>query len=71
MTVEMIGELIRRERRRQGLTIEQISVVSGVGRRAISEIERGKPTAEIGKVLALIGALGLRLDLRAAADEQR
>ncbi|EQD34801.1 transcriptional regulator, XRE family protein [mine drainage metagenome] len=41
------------------MTVAQTASVSGVGPRFISELERGKSTAEIGKALHVIQQLGL------------
>jgi y4mF family transcriptional regulator len=56
-----LGALIRRVRKAQGITQEELSGLAGVGPRLIGEIERGKPTAEIGKVFQLLASLGLDL----------
>jgi len=56
---EQLGTLIRQVRKRQGITQEDLSSLVGVGPRLIGEIERGKPTAEIGKVFQLLAGLGL------------
>ena len=56
---EQLGILIRQVRKKQGITQEDLSSLVGVGPRLIGEIERGKPTAEIGKVFQLLAGLGL------------
>lgn len=56
-----IGTLIREKRKSQGLTQVEFAEAAGVGQRLISEIERGKETAEIGKVLHLINFAGIKL----------
>jgi HTH-type transcriptional regulator/antitoxin HipB len=38
--------------------------LAGMGPRLIGEIERGKPTAEIGKVFQLLASLGLTLSIQ-------
>ncbi|WP_428040612.1 hypothetical protein [Devosia psychrophila] len=38
--------------------------MAGVGRRFLSELENGKPTAEIGKVLQVLTALGIDMQLK-------
>ena len=58
-TVAQLGTIIRRERKRQGVTIEQLSGLANVGGRFLSELERGKETAEIAKVLKVLRTLGL------------
>jgi len=56
-----IGRILRQKRKSQGLTLEQVAQHCGLSIRFISEVERGKPTAEIGKVLYLLGAVGVDL----------
>ncbi len=56
---EDIGTIVKNERKVQGLTQEDLAGLSGTGRRFISELEGGKPTVQLGKVLLVIGALGL------------
>lgn len=60
---EQLGTLIRQIRKRQGITQEDLSSLVGVGPRLIGEIERGKPTAEIGKVFQLLASLGLVISI--------
>lgn len=60
---EQLGILIRQFRKRQGITQENLSALIGVGPRLIGEIERGKPTAEIGKVFQLLAGLGLVISI--------
>jgi len=54
-----IGSILRKKRKSQGLTLEQVSHLCGLSVRFISEVERGKPTAEIGKVLFLLNSVGV------------
>lgn len=62
-TSAQLGTLIRQVRKRQGITQEDLSALVGVGPRLIGEIERGKPTAEIGKVFQLLAGLGLVISI--------
>lgn len=41
--------------------LRKVSAQVGVGKRFLSEFERGKPTAEVGKVLEVLHGLGLGL----------
>lgn len=59
-----IGLLIRKRRKNQGLTQAEFSEVAGVGVRIVSEVERGKNSAEIGKVLTLMKYAGLEIDIK-------
>jgi y4mF family transcriptional regulator len=58
---EQLGALLRQVRKRQGITQEDLSAIASIGPRLIGEIERGKPTAEIGKVFHLLASLGLEI----------
>lgn len=54
-----LGAALRQQRKSQGLTLEQLSGLSGLGMRFLSELERGKATAELGKTLQVARLLGL------------
>ena len=58
-----LGTAIRVCRKSSGLTQAQAAAVCGVGIRFLSELENGKTTAHIGKVLKVITGLGLDLHL--------
>jgi HTH-type transcriptional regulator/antitoxin HipB len=60
-TPKTLGARIKEARTEQGLTQEDLANLSGVGRRFISEVENGKGSAEIGKILLILAALGLAL----------
>lgn len=63
MTPEAIGQLIRKQRKSLGLNQREASGLCGVGVTFLSRVERGQPTAEIGKVLHVIQSLGLKLHI--------
>ncbi len=65
-TVEL-GRILRAKRKAQQLTQTEVAQHCGLSLRFVSEVERGKPTAEVGKVLHLLQAVGV--DLFAAARE--
>ena len=59
-TAAQLGQLVREHRKGlQDVTVAQTASVSGVGARFVSELERGKETAEIGKALHVLQQLGL------------
>jgi HTH-type transcriptional regulator / antitoxin HipB len=66
-TVKEIGEAVRRERKRLGVTQGDLAMTAGTGLRFIVDLEKGKPTVRLGKVLLVLEALGLRLDLQSKA----
>lgn len=53
------GNMIKDVRKSQKLTQEDLAGLSGVARRFIVELEKGKPTLQIGKVLKVSQALGI------------
>ncbi|MBQ3301937.1 MAG: helix-turn-helix transcriptional regulator [Eggerthellaceae bacterium] len=60
-----LGDAVRSARMEQGLTQTQLAQRSGCSQRFISELERGKGGAELGKALQVISALGLTVSLSA------
>ena len=58
-----LGEAIRHKRKLMGLSQLDTAGLCGVGERFLSELERGKPTVELGKVLQVLNRLGLRIML--------
>lgn len=59
-TVAQLGQLVRGHRKGlQHVTLAKTASVSGIGPRFMSELERGKETAEIGKALHVLQQLGL------------
>lgn len=59
-----VGAMVRAARKAQGATQAELAALCGVGVRFISDLENGKPTAELGKVLIVLGSLGLELTLQ-------
>ncbi len=60
-TVEELGQLVRAHRKGKGLTLEMVSGLGNLSTRFLSEFERGKETAEIGKILKALRTLGLEI----------
>lgn len=58
-TTEDLGHLVRAHRKDKGLTLETVSGLGNLSTRFLSEFERGKETAEIGKILKALRTLGL------------
>lgn len=56
-----LGEVIRAFRKGQKLTLEKVSGLTNVSMRFLSELERGKETAELGKALSTLYKLGLEV----------
>lgn len=60
-----LGRLIQNRREAVGLTQAELAGYANVGRRFLLEVEAGKPTAQIGKVMSVLTALGLRVQVSA------
>ncbi len=56
-----LGKLARAHRKSRAMPLEKIAGLGNLGIRFLSEFERGKETAEIGKVLKALQTLGLEV----------
>ena len=66
---EAVGKLVQDERKRQGLTQLQLAGLANTGIRFVSDLENGKGTVQLQKLLAVIAALGLGLYVHSPWDE--
>ena len=64
-----LGNSIRRARKSQGLTQEQLASTSGVGVRFVRELEHGKESCQIGKAIVVLSMLGLSLELFGVSED--
>jgi y4mF family transcriptional regulator len=55
--------MIRESRRRLGVTQKDLALTSGTGLRFVIDLEKGKETCQIGKVLTVLHTLGIRIAL--------
>jgi len=62
-TPETIGILVRKTRKAMKVTQKDLALTSGTGLRFIIELEKGKPTCQLGKVLTVLHTLGIKLTL--------
>ncbi len=60
-SVAAIGRLVRNKRRQLGVLQEDAAGLSGVGTKFLSQLENGKETAEIGRVLQVLKSMGLEV----------
>ena len=61
---QTLGPAIRQQRRRLKVTQKDLAMTSGTGLRFIIDLEKGKPTCQLGKALEIVRALGLNLEIR-------
>ena len=62
-TPEQIGELVRYSRKGLDVTQKELAMTSGTGLRFIIDLEKGKATCQIGKVLTVLNTLGITMSL--------
>ncbi|MCU7936661.1 MAG: helix-turn-helix domain-containing protein [Candidatus Thiodiazotropha sp. (ex Dulcina madagascariensis)] len=67
-TTEELGRLVRAHRKSRHLTLETVSGLGNLSTRFLSEFERGKETAEIGKILKALRTLGLEVTVQPRAN---
>jgi y4mF family transcriptional regulator len=65
---QSLGRAVRAARKQLGLTQSELAMTAGTSLRFIVEVEKGKPTCQIGKVLTVVATLGMALDLSPPAD---
>ncbi|MBE0463025.1 type II toxin-antitoxin system Y4mF family antitoxin [Halomonas sp. AOP43-A1-21] len=61
---EDLGKLVRQLRSEQGLLQYDLAGLAGTGNRFIVDLERGKPTLQLQKVLDVLDLLGLEVIVR-------
>lgn len=59
----ILGAAVREQRQRLGLAQAVLADLAGVGVAFLYDLERGKPTLRIDKVLSVLDALGLGLSI--------
>ena len=58
---KQLGQIILKVRKAQGLTQEQLAATCGVGVRFVRELEHGKESCHLGKVMLVASMLGIDL----------
>ena len=69
-TCESMGKTIRDLRRSQGLTQAQLAGLSNTGIRFISDLENGKETCHLGKILHVLDTLGVEIIIQSPYDKE-
>ena len=63
LTPSDIAGIVRTARKAQGLRQDELAGAAGVGVRFIVDLEAGKPTAQLGKALQVLQALGCQFEI--------
>ena len=66
---EQLGAAIRARRTQLKVTQKDLAMTCGTGLRFIIDLEKGKPTCQIGKILQVLHALGLKLQITIPAAD--
>lgn len=69
LSAQAVGKLVQTERKRQELTQLQLAGLANTGIRFVSDLENGKGTVQLQKLLAVLSALGLGLFIHSPWDE--
>ena len=69
-TPAQIGELVRSARKSMSVTQKDLAMTSGTGLRFIIDLEKGKPTCQLGKVLTVLHTLGITITLTSPATNK-
>ncbi len=65
-----LAEIVRRERKRQKVSQIRLSQLGDVGVRFVRDLEDGKETVQLNKVLAVLETLGIAIELSTAGDDE-
>ena len=57
-----LGTAVRAARKRLAVSQETLAAAAGVGARFVVELEAGKPTVQLDRVLAVLAALDVTLE---------
>jgi len=67
---KIIGSLVKQTRKKMKVTQRDLALTSGTGLRFIIELEKGKSTCQLGKVLTVLQTLGINLNLTLPGTEE-
>ena len=56
------GQLIKEVRKKTKLTQADLAAATGIGERFLRELEKGKPSCQLGKALLVAQMLGIKIE---------
>jgi HTH-type transcriptional regulator/antitoxin HipB len=65
-----IGSLVRKRRKEAGMTLKEAAALAGVGVRFLSELERGKPTLQLGLAIQVLQLFGFEMHVEKRGDQR-
>ncbi len=63
-----IGRQVKQQRKRLAMNQSELAMVSGTGVRFISDLENGKETCEVGKMLQVLASLGIKIEFSGVGE---
>lgn len=69
-SMTVLGQAIRSARTHAGLPMAHAAMTAGVSIQTLADVEAGKPTVGIGKLLQIADALGVSLFVAPAAQRE-
>jgi len=69
-TTEQLGTAVRARRKQLMITQKELAMTCGTGLRFIVDLEKGKATCQIGKILQILQALGLVIKTELLSSEE-
>ncbi len=67
---EDLGQAVRSQRKKLGITQRDLAMTCGTGLRFIVDLEKGKPTCQVGKTLHVLQTLGLVVETTRREGEE-
>jgi len=67
-TVSDLGLVLRAVRKSQGVRLDDVAGSAGVGHVFVRDVEHGKETVQMGRVLKLLAEIGIALSIEVPAD---
>lgn len=67
---QQLGNVIRRARKKRGMSQSELGERAGLRQETISLIENGNPAAKLETILAVLSALDLELQINERKSEQ-
>jgi HTH-type transcriptional regulator / antitoxin HipB len=61
IAAKQLGSTIRARRKQLRVTQKELAMACGTGLRFIIDLEKGKPSCQVGKALRVLQALGLAI----------
>lgn len=62
-SVEDAGTVIRALRKQSGIRIDDFALTAKTSKQFMSDLENGRPTVQMGRVLAMLQSMGVRMSM--------